>query len=307
MDDSLSSEERIAGADYPLFAAIVQHGSLAAAGRALGISAPMASKRLARLEARLGARLVHRTTRRLALTERGAAFHADVVRILGEIAAAEHRVAGHGDVARGPLRMAAPTSFGRLHVAPHLAGFLVQHPSVTLRLDLSDDYVDLLGQRVDLAIRITATVERGLDAHRLGTSRRILCAAPAYLAAAGTPAALADLAHHRLLAATGQLPWRLFGPRGRHIVEGTSHVATNSSEVVRELAIAGAGIALRSLWDVGDDLAAGRLVRVLPQLEGSQDVGIYAVRPHAPAVPPAVSAMIAHLAAAYAPVPPWEG
>lgn len=303
MDDSLSLHERMAPSDYRLFAVVVAQGSLAAAGRALGISAPMVSKRLARLEERLGARLLHRTTRRLALTERGLRFHDDVRAILTAIADAERRAAGRPDRPAGPLRIAAPTSFGRLHVAPALGDFLDAHPAVAVTLDLSDGFTDLLTERTDLAIRITATVDPGFVAERLATSRRILCAAPAYLAAHGAPAAIADLGSHRLLAADGQLPWRLTGPVTVH---GTSHVRTNSSEVVRELALAGVGIALRSLWDIGPDLAAGRLVRILPGHEGSTDVGIYAVHPRAHHVPAAVTAFIAHLRTRFTPVPPWD-
>lgn len=188
-------------------------------------------------------------------------------------------------------------------MAPHLGRFLDSHPDIDLTLDLSDGFEDLIAARIDLAIRITAQVDPQLVAHRLATSRRILCAAPAYLDREGTPATPADLPSHRLLAATGQLPWRLVGQAGPRIVQGASAVGTNSSEVVRELALAGAGIALRSLWDVEADLAAGRLVRVLEGYEGSSDVAIYAVHPRVPMVAPAVSAMIAFLASLYACMP----
>ncbi|WP_197277291.1 LysR family transcriptional regulator [Sphingomonas profundi] len=305
MDDSLSPEERIAAGDYDLFAAVVAHGSLAAAGRALGISAPMVSKRMARLERRLGTRLIHRTTRRMALTEAGRRFHQDVLTILAAVAAAERTASGQPGRPRGPLRLSAPTSFGRLHVAPHLGRFVESYPDIELTLDLSDAFSDLIADRIDLAVRITAQVPPQLAARRLGTSRRILCASPAYLARHGVPADVAALPRHRLLAATGQLPWRLIGPDGPTLVDGIPAVRTNSSEVVRELAVAGAGIALRSLWDVTRDLAAGRLARVLPDHEGSADVGIYAVHQRTPLPSPNVAAMIDYLAGLYDPPPPW--
>jgi DNA-binding transcriptional LysR family regulator len=306
MDDSLSSEERIAGGDLHLFAAVIEHGSLAAAGRALGISAPMVSKRLARLERRLGTLLVHRTTRRLSLTEVGARFHDDVLAILAAVADAEQRASGQPGHTRGPLRLSAPTSFGRMHVAPHLRGFLDAHPAIDLTLDLSDGFNDLVAERIDLAIRITSEVSPQLTAHRLATSRRILCAAPSYVARFGSPADVKALKDHRMLAASGQLPWRLVSPKGLHLVDGESFVRTNSSEVVRELAIAGVGIALRSLWDVSGDLAEGRLVRILPDYEGSSDVGIYAVHQRTSLIAPNVVAMIDYLTRLYAPAPPWE-
>ncbi len=260
----------------------------------------MVSKRLARLEARLGARLIERTTRSLTLTPRGAAFHREVTAILDALAQAEARVADVLPDPSGPLIISAPTSFGRLHVAPVLKPFLDRHPLVDLRLDLSDDYVDV--GRIDLAIRITADVPPGLTAHRLAPSRRVLCAAPAYLSEHGAPADVRSLERHKLLAATGQLPWRL---SSGVTVSGDSHVVTNSSEVVRELAIAGVGIALRSLWDVSDALVDGRLVRVLPQVEGAADVAVFAV--HAPGrVSRGGEALVRYLSALWSPAPPWD-
>lgn len=281
--------------DYGLFAAVAETGSLSAAARALRISPAMVSKRLQRLEARLGVRLVHRTTRRLALTDAGARFRDDLSGISAALAEAEAQVTGARNAPAGPLRVSAPTSFGRLHVAPHLGAFLATYPDIDLRFDLSDHFVDLLGERIDCAIRIARDVPGTVVAHRLGRSRRVLCAAPAYLDQRGRPVAIGDLAGHRLLAADGQMPWRLVGNGKTIAIERTSHVRTNSSEMVRELALAGVGIALRSLWDVGDALRDGRLVRVLAEWEGSAEVGIYAVHLRRPAVPAAVGAFVAFL------------
>jgi DNA-binding transcriptional LysR family regulator len=293
------------GEDWELFAAIVATGSLSAAGRQAGLSPAMVSKRLARLEARLGARLVHRTTRRLVTTEAGRAFHDEAVAILAAAHAAEARVAGGGAEPSGRLRVSAPTSFGRRHVAPHLAAFLARHPAVALELDLTDAFVDLIDGRIDCAIRIGVAETGALTSTLLAPNRRLLCAAPAYVAAHGTPETLAELSRHRLIAADNQVPWRLDGADGGVTVPVTSLVRTNSSEVARELALAGAGIALRSTWDVGDALADGRLTRLLPGWEGARDVAIRAVRPRAPFTVPAVDAFVAHLAALWA-VPSWD-
>ncbi len=292
--------------DYALFVAVAESGSLSAAARALRISPAMVSKRLQKLENRLGVTLVHRTTRRLALTEAGERFRDDLSTILVSLDAAEARVTGARGTPAGPLRISAPTSFGRLHVAPHLGTFLAAHPAVALTFDLTDGFVDLLGERVDVAIRIASEVPANVVAHRLATSRRVLCAAPSYLAAHGVPATVQGLDDHRLLAAAGQMPWRLVA-EGRAIqVERDSHVRTNSSEMVRELALGGVGIALRSLWDVGDALRDGRLVRALPEWEGSAAVGIYAVHLRSGAVPAAVGAFVAFLQAVVDPAV-WEG
>jgi DNA-binding transcriptional LysR family regulator len=291
--------------DYELFAAVVDAGSLSAAGRRLHISPAMVSKRLAHLETRLGARLIHRTTRRLSLTEAGNRFHTDVVAILAASREAEARISGQEKDMSGSLRISAPTSFGRLYVAPHLGGFLDAHPRVSVELDLSDGFSDLISERIDVAIRISGAIPRSLVANRLGDSPRVLCAAPGYLARHGRPARVAELADHHLLAAVGQLPWRLEGPTGAVTVDGISRVRTNSSEVVRELTLAGAGVALRSLWDVDHDIAKGRLVRVLPEHAGVSDAGIYAVYPRAPLVPATVTAFVDHLKAHWSP-PPWS-
>lgn len=292
--------------DYALFVAIVEAGSLSGAGRRMHISAAMVSKRLARLEARLGAALAHRTTRRLLLTDVGQAFYEDVRRILEATRAAEARVAGRIGQPGGRLRVSAPTSFGRLHIAPYLKDFLDLYPRIELTLDLDDGFVDLFDERIDVAIRIAAEPGGSLIMHRLAENRRILCAAPAYLAAHGSPATIAALSGHRLLAADHQLPWRLEGSAGPVSVDGTSAVRTNSSEVARELTVAGLGIALRSTWDIGPALRDGRLVRILPDVGGASDVAIYAVQLRGSEDSPNVRAFVEHFRALFSPVPPWD-
>ena len=281
--------------DYEVFLAIVDAGGLSAAGRALRLSPASVSKRLARLEDRLGIRLLHRTTRRLSLTEEGALLHRDLSAVMGELKAAEDRVLGLASRPAGPLRLTAPTSFGRMYLAPCIAGFMADNPLVQMEINLSDTFVDLAEGPYDLAIRITPQPGSTLTAYRLATSPRVLCAAPAYLALHGVPESLAALSRHRLLAAEGQLPWSLTGPDGLVRQSGTSAVRTNSSEIVRELTLAGAGISLRSLWDVWQELSAGRLTRVLPAYEGSHDAAIYAVHLPRPRLPGAVEALVTHL------------
>lgn len=291
--------------DYALFVTVVEAGSLSAAGRALGLSPAMVSKRMARLEERLGVRLAHRTTRRLATTAAGQIFYEDIVRVLAAAREAESRVAGGVEPA-GRLRVTAPTSFGRMHIAPHLGGLLTAYPRLDLELDLTDGFTDLIGERYDLAVRIAPEPDAQFVGHRLAGNRRVLCAAPAYLADHAIIDRLDGLAQHRLLAAIGQMPWRIEGPDGISQIEGRSAVLTNSSEVVRELAVSGVGIALRSIWDVSAELRDGRLVRILPDYEGATDVSIYAVHPRATLVPAAVGAFVDYFTGIFAPVPPWE-
>ncbi|MET0361689.1 MAG: LysR family transcriptional regulator [Sphingobium sp.] len=291
--------------DLTLFAKVVEAGSMSAAARGNGLSAAMVSKRIARLEARLGARLLIRTTRRLETTPRGQRFYEDVVRLLGELSVAEARVADRGASPAGPVRVTAPTSFARMHLAPRLKPFLDRYPEVALTLDLSDGFRDIGREGFDIAIRITAGTTPGLVSHRLAGNRRILCAAPDYLALHGAIVDPAGLAIHRLLAADGQMPWRLTGPAGPVTVEGTPHVRTNSSEVVRELTLAGVGIALRSLWDVGAELASGHLVRVLPDVEGSEDAAVFAVHGRA-GLSSGAAALLDFIRTLWEPSPPWD-
>ncbi|MDE1917107.1 MAG: LysR family transcriptional regulator [Sphingomonadales bacterium] len=298
--------------DYDLFLAIVAAGSIAAAARggaasAAGRLSPASlSKRLARLEERLGVRLIHRTTRRMVLTPAGESLHRDLLAITQALAQAEARITGAQDKPQGPLRITAPTSFGRMHLAPALARFLARYPDIALQLDLSDEFVDLIEGRYDVALRITARVEGALVAHRLVANRRVLCASPDYLARRGTPATLADLARHDVLAAQGQMPWPLDGPSGEATYHADSAVRTNSSEVVREMVLGGRGIALRSLWDVAPALASGALLRVLPEWEGSKGAALSLVYPPAPRVPAVVQALIDHMQGEFAHGAPWD-
>jgi len=292
--------------DYALFATVVEEGSLSAAGRLLKISPAMVSKRLAALEGRLGARLIQRTTRRLALTEVGQTFHEQVITILSAIRQAELTVAGRTGTPSGRLRVSVPTSFGRMHIAPRLNAFLDAYPGIALDIELTDHFVDLVADRVDVAVRIGRPPDSTLTAHRLAPNRRLLCASPAYVASRGAPADTKELRSHTLLAASGQLPWLLTGPEGSIVIDGESRVRTNSSEVVRELVLAGGGIALRSTWDIAEQLRAGSLVQVLPDYAGASDVAIYAVRPRADLISPNVRAFIAFLEGLYTPTPPWD-
>ena len=282
--------------DYDVLIEILESGSISAAARARGTSVASLSKRLSRLERRIGARLVHRTTRRLHLTVAGQDL-CDVLKPMrGALETMEDRIAGRLERISGPLRITAPTSFGRMHIIPHLPSFLESHPEVDLSIDLSDEINDLLASRYDLAIRIGVTIEPHLQSRRLGTNSRVLCASPSYLAIHGEPKSLDDLGQHRVLATRSQLPWFLDGPEGSIIHHGQSYIQTNSSEVVSELALAGCGIALRSLWDVSNSLLKGSLKRVLPSYLGSREAGIFAAYAPGTSVPQLVERFIAHLA-----------
>ncbi len=292
--------------DLEIFARIVTAGSLSAAGRELGLSPPVVSKRIQRLEERLGARLFQRTTRKVTLTEAGQGFYERVVAILASIEEAENQLARKSSEVRGLLRVAAPTSFGRLHIAPHLGPLLAANPGLIVDLELSDSFVDIVGEGFDVAVRIADLDDSSLVARRLAPVHRVLCATPDYLSRAGEPTTIAQLANHVLLATHGQDPWRLEGPEGPTTLRTHSALRTNSNEVVREAVLASLGIALRSTWDVGPELRSGALKVVLPRWRASHRVGLFAVYPSRRFLPQKVRVFIDHLAALYGTVPPWD-
>lgn len=291
--------------DLDVFAHVVTARGMSAAGRQLNLSPAVISKRIRRLEERLGVRLLQRTTRQLSLTEAGQGFYERVVSILSSIEDAEAWVASGAGQARGTLRVSAPTSFGRLHIAPHLKPFLDAHPLVSVELVLGDGFIDIVGEGFDLAIRIADLRDSSLVAKRLAPNHRVLCATPGYLAAAGVPATIDDLSRHTLIAHNTD-HWTLDGPDGPVTVRVAGPLRTNSSEVVREALLAGLGIALRSTWDVGPELKSGALQRVLPAYSVGSRVAIHAVYPSRRHMEQKVRAFVDYLADLYGQTPYWD-
>lgn len=291
--------------DLKIFARVVEAGSLSAAGRELHISPTVVSKRITRLEEQLGARLLQRTTRQLTLTEIGEGYHNRIVEVLNALEEADAFVSGSG-APRGTLRVSAPTSFSRMHIAPKLKRFHELYSDIRLEVDLSDDLVDLIAGSFDVVVRIGALESSSMVARKLAPNRRIFCAAPEYVEKFGEPATLADLANHRLLAASSLIEWRVDGPEGEAVYRPDTLIQTNSSEVVRETVISGLGIGLRSTWDVSEELKSGALKRLLPQYAGSSKVGIYAIYPSRRLVPPKVRAFVDFLAELFGPEPYWD-
>lgn len=293
-------------AEYEIFVRALEEGSLSAAARRLDLSPAVASRRLARLEDRLGVRLIERTSRRLAPTEAGRLVYDRAAQLLEGVEDLEAVVSRRTTQARGLLRVSAPTSFGRRRLAPLLQPFLAAQPRLTLELNLTDAFVDLMAEDVDVAVRIGSYEAENPLMHRLAPNRRVLCASPAYLAEYGAPDSLDDLRRHAQLAAENQSIWRLEGPEGPVVFRARSRVRTNSSEVARELALAGGGVALRSTWDVGDELRDGRLKVVLPQYAGSSDVAIFALTAGRARAETRVRAFIEFLSGLYGETPEWD-
>jgi DNA-binding transcriptional LysR family regulator len=292
--------------DLEVFARVVSAGSLSAAGRELGLSPALASKRLRKLEDRLGSRLLQRTTRQLALTDAGLGFYERVVNILAGIEEAESFVMRRSTQARGMLKVSAPTSFGRMHIAPHLGDFMTMHPDVSINLVLSDEMVDIVGEGFDLAIRIARLKDSSLVARRLAHVERYLVASDDYVRRNGKPKSIDDLERHSCLPTHNGEPWKLEGEDGEITFRPDGPLQTNSSEVIREAVLAGMGIALRSNWDIGQELSSGRLVRVLPAYSASRDVAVHAVYSSRQFLPVKIRSFIDYLSNLYGSVPYWE-
>ena len=290
--------------DYEIFARVIKAGSLSAAARELHSSPAMISKRVTRLEDRLGVRLLQRTTRRVTATDVGQRFHERVLAVLAAVDDAESFASVDSERPRGVLRVSLPTAFGRLHVVPRLKGFMESFPELRLAVDLNDDYVDLVAGNFDVAVRIGTLPDSSLVARRLAPNRRVLCASPEYVERHGEPRTIADLHHHRLIAGGPQVTWRLEVPEGPVTFKPQTLLQTNSSEVVREAVVSGMGIGFRSTWDVHAELRRGSLRRVMPSYGGSSDVAIYAVY-WAALVPVKVRALVDYLVSIYGPETPY--
>ena len=292
--------------DLDIFARVARTGNMSAAGREMGLSPAVVSKRISLLEERLGARLFQRTTRQLTLTETGEGYFKRVVDILSLVEEAEDFVSRRNTKPRGLLKVTAPTSFSRLHIAPYLAEFLSRYPEIELDFHLTDNFVDIIRDGFDVAIRIGELQDSSLVARKLAPDNRVVCAAPAYLERHGVPKALADLDHHNCLSAGAQDVWRIEGPNGNEQLRLKGNIRSNSAEFVRDALLAGLGIGLRSTWDIGTELKNGALKTVLPQYRGSSNVAIYAVYPCREFMPAKVNALIEFLAELYGHEPYWD-
>jgi len=292
--------------DLEIFARVARTGNMSAAGREMGLSPAVVSKRVSLLEERLGARLFQRTTRQLTLTETGEGYFRRVVDILNLIDEAEDFVSRRNTRPRGQLKVTAPTTFSRLHLAPHVSQFLGRFPEIELEIHLNDTYSDIIREGFDLAIRIGELQDSSLVARKLAQDRRVIVASPKYLERSGVPRTFSDLEFHNCLSAGAQEHWRLAGPDGERMLKTKGNIRTNSGEFLREALLAGLGIGLRSTWDIASELRNGDLKVVLPEYRGADSTAIYAVYPCRDFMPAKVNAMIEYLADVYGNEPYWE-
>jgi DNA-binding transcriptional LysR family regulator len=295
--------------DIAIFVKVVELSSFTAAAEALESSQPVVSKAVTRLEEKLGARLLNRTTRRLSLTEAGSELYRRSVRALQEIENAELEVARFQTEPRGTLRVAAPMSFSILHLGPVIQTFLERFPGVTVELNMDDRQVDLVEEGYDVAIRIGRLADSNLVARKITPCRQVMCASPAYLEKHGTPERPEDLlAHNCIVYSFLQTPreWRLVGADGEvHAVPVNGTLHSNNGLVNRAAAVAGAGIVLLPTFYIGDEVRSGVLKPVLCNFK-PQDLAVHAVYPERRNLMPKVRAFVDFLAATFGPTPPWE-
>lgn len=293
-----------------VFAKVAGTGSFSAAGRALGLSQSMVTKHIAALEGRLGVTLFHRSTRRLSMTDAGRSYLEASERVLADMDAADAAVAADRFEPRGVLRLNAPVAFGARQIAPLLSEFARRCPLVLVELGLNDRLVDLAEEGWDLAIRIGSLSDSSLIARRIAPCTNVVCAAPSYLGARGTPRTVASLAEHNCLGYTlsrlvGADRWA-FGPHGDVSVSISGNLRSNNGDALRAAALAGQGLIYQPTFYVADDLRAGTLVALTLDQPTIGLGGIYAVYLPDRHPPAKVRAFIDFVATRFAPEPPWD-
>lgn len=296
-------------APLEIFVAVVEAGGIGAAADRLGLGKSAVSRRLAELETRLGATLIHRTTRRLNLTDDGRAFYERSVAILADLEEAESAVRQAHGALTGRLKVTLPQSFGLLHLAPLIQAFMARHPDLRFELDFNDRQADLVQEGFDLAIRIARLEDSSLIARRLCPIRSGVYASPDYLARRGTPATAADLkAHTCLVYSNIRDPdlWTCTGPDGRPVsVRVPVGLASSSGEFLLRAALAGQGLIRSPTFFVHEALKAGRLAPVLAD-HAWPELSAYAVYPPTRHLSGRVRAFIDYLAEALAGEPYWD-
>ena len=289
------------------FVAVVESGSVSEAARRLRLSKSVVSERLAELERSLGGILLHRTTRKLTLTEDGTAFLERAARIVQEIEEATAEMAVRRGTLSGPLRIAAPVTFGRMHLGPALYPFLLAHPDIDLVLDIDDRRVDVSSEGYDAVIRHGPIIDSRLVAWKLSRSRRLLVASPGYLERHGVPKTLADLDGHKGIFYTnrGAADWRFQTPDGAIVVRAKLAVGMNNGDMIRDAAVAGLGVALLPAFIAGPAIGERLLVEI--------DVGyrpeaefIYMAHPEGRNPSAKLRAVADHMRKAFGDPPYWD-
>ncbi|MDB1125413.1 LysR family transcriptional regulator [Vibrio algarum] len=289
-----------------LFVRIAATNNISQAGQELGLSPAVASAHVNKLEEGLGVRLVHRTTRKVSLTEEGIDFLPHAEEVLATIEAARASVGVGNALPQGTLRITAPASFGRMHLLPALKEFLALHPRLSIDLRLTDSIVDLVEGGFDIAIRNAELKDSSLIARKLAPDNRIICASPDYLANNGQPSYPEDLRAHHCINLMGLENWLFETPNGALNIKTKGNLRTDHGEAVRDACIQGLGIAMAATWSVYKQLESGELVQILKEYPLDSDSGIWAVYPSSRLLAPKVRAFIDYFADYYGNPPYWD-
>ncbi len=293
---------------FAVFTKVVETGGFSAAARELNMSKSAVSKHIAKLEDRLGVRLLNRTTRKLSPTEVGTTFYERALRIVQDVEETEQAASALHTEPRGTLRLNVPMSFGYLHVAPALAEFTDRYPDIRIDMDLNDRVVNLLDEGYDIAIRIARLPDSTLTARKLAPFRLAICASPQYWKKNGIPTCPEDLRDHNCLIYSYLLNeniWPFQGPDGEIAVKVSGNLRANNGDALRAAALEGAGVFLGPTFIVNDDFRTNRLQPILTDFMKT-DLAIYAVYPHNRYLSAKVRAFVDFLAERYGPEPYWD-
>lgn len=289
-----------------LFIRIAATHNISLAGSELRLSPAVASAHINKLEAGLGVRLIHRTTRKVSLTEEGKAFLPHAEDVISSIEAARASVGAGNAFPRGTLRVAAPASFGRMHILPALTNFLTLYPDLNIDLKLSDTMVDLVEGGFDIAIRNSALKDSSLIARKLAPDNRILCSSPTYLAKNGEPKSPEALNSHQCITLIGLDDWAFHTPKGQVNIKVKGALRTDNGEAVRDACINGLGITISSKWSVHKHLQNGELIQILNEYPIATNTAIWAVYPSSRLLAPKVRAFIDYFTEYFGDTPYWE-
>lgn len=289
-----------------LFVRVAATNNISLAGTELGISAAVASSHLNKLEQSLGVRLIHRTTRKVSLTLEGQAFLHHAQDVIASVDAAKAAVGAGRISPSGKLRIAAPASFGRMHLLPGLIMFMEQYPDLNVDLKLSDTIVDLVEGGFDVAIRNAELKDSSLIAKKLVSDKRVLCASTDYIERCGCPTTPTELANHNCITLPNLDTWSFKTNKGAFNIKVSGNFKTDNGEAIRDACVSGLGITVNSTWSAFKQLASGQLVEVLPNYPLISQTAIWAIYPSSRQLAPKVRAFIDFFSDYFEPTPYWD-
>lgn len=289
-----------------LFVRVAKTNNISMAGNELGLSPPVASMHINKLEEALGVKLIHRTTRKVSLTEEGREFLPHAEEVLNAVDSAKASVGAGSFTPQGTIRVTAPASFGRMHIVPALKQFVAENPQLKVDLRQSDSIVDMVEGGFDIAIRNASLTDSTLVARKLANDKRIICASPEYLSRYGEPKTPEELLEHECINLIGIDHWDFVTPDGVKKIRPKGAIRIDNGESVRDSCVNGVGLTICSIWCAHEELKAGNLVQVLKDYPLASDTAIWAVYPSSRLLAPKVRAFIDFFVNHYGDQPYWE-